>query len=931
MINRFQAIAHLIFGRSGVFVKQEATLDSKNESHLNVLRFALLDFISDFANWDNSTVRAYLEASNALTKAAHEATGGNKNTEPFVADPFAGGGAIPLESIRVGAKPFASDINPIPVLLNKIACEYAPKFKTSLASEVLKQGHRIHAEATKIINTYYPIDSDNSKPIAYLWARTIICEGPGCGAAIPLLRSMWLAKKDKRSIALKLIVKNKKIDFDIVEKKGNQWVMSSDLNISVDTPLFEGTIRNGSAVCPCCNFTTANANVRKQLSLRAGGTMDARLIAVVCTRQSEKGRFYRLPNESDYGALEKALCEYNRNEDDFPHEKIAPERPSPNARGLSAVTRIGINEFRHLFTPRQNITISTYLGLARNVADFIDNSQEDFKVAVQSCLTLIIGKLLQYNSSLCRWKVSGESLVDTFARQALPVVWDFAEASPIGCASGDFVGQLEWHVEALKHIAAIPTNITGDIVQSSATRHPLPDDSIELLFSDPPYYDAIPYADLSDFFYVWLKKSLRDIHPDLFSTNLTPKDEEAIWNPGRIYSVTGKPKDKEFYESQMTKALKEARRYVKPNGIGVIVFAHKSTAGWEAILSALLEAGWIATASWPIDTEMQNRVNAMGTASLASSIHLVCRPRENPDGSVSENDIGDWRDVLQELPKRIHDWMPRLAHEGVVGADAIFACLGPALEIFSRYSHVEKASGEVVTLKEYLEHIWAVVAKEALDMVFAGAQTSDFEEDARLTAMWLWTLSAGAEESAKQESVEEESSDEEEISSPKKTAGGFSLEFDTARKIAQGLGAHLEQLQNLLETKGDTARLLPVSERARYLFGKEAVEAPKKKKKKSAQISLFAELGIEEDGSAGLDLHASGKIGETVLDRLHQSMILFAAGRSEALKRFLVEDGVGQDQRFWRLAQAFSALYPSVSEEKRWVDGVLARKKGLGF
>lgn len=266
-----------------------------------------------------------------------------------------------------------------------------------------------------------------------------------------------------------------------------------------------------------------------------------------------------------------------------------------------------------------------------------------------------------------------------------------------------------------------------------------------------------------------------------------------------------------------------------------------------------------------------------------------------------------------------------------MGADAIFACLGPALEIFSRYSHVEKASGETVTLKEYLEHVWAVVAKEALDMVFAGAQTSDFEEDARLTAMWLWTLSAGADNAGKPDGVEDETSDDEESGTGKKIAGGFVLEFDAARKIAQGLGAHLEQLQSLVEAKGETARLLPVSERAGFLFGKEAIETPKKKKKKAEQTNLFAELGMEEENNPVFDLHASGKIGETVLDRLHQSMILFATGRSEALKRFLVEDGVGQDQRYWRLAQAFSALYPANCDEKRWVDGVLARKKGLGF
>src|SRR5439155_14387552 len=183
--------------------------------------------------------------------------------------------------------------------------------------------------------------------------------------------------------------------------------------------------------------------------------------------------------------------------------------------------------------------------------------------------------------------------------------------------------------------------------------------------------------------------------------------------------------------------------------------------------------GWIITGSWPIDTEREARVSAQGQARLASSVHLVCRPRENPDGSVRANEIGDWRDVLQELPHRIHEWMPRLAEEGVVGADAIFACLGPALEIFSRYERVEKASGETVALKEYLEQVWAAVAKEALTMIFTGADTTGFEEDARLTAMWLWTLNAGNANGGNDDSAEEGEGDDESDSGAKKskTAG----------------------------------------------------------------------------------------------------------------------------------------------------------------
>jgi len=326
----------------------------------------------------------------------------------------------------------------------------------------------------------------------------------------------------------------------------------------------------------------------------------------------------------------------------------------------------------------------------------------------------------------------------------------------------------------------------------------------------------------------------------------------------------------------------------------------------------------------------------MKSAALASSIHLVCRPRENPDGSLCTDAIGEWRDVLDELPGRIHEWMPRLAQEGVVGADAIFACLGPALEIYSRYSRVERADGAPVPLGDvtdergnvvergYLSYVWEAVSQEALSMIFEGADaaslTAGFEADARLTAMWLWTLSTatnGAEPAANGQVVK---------------STGYTLEYDAARKIAQGLGAHLERMSNLVQIKGGKARLLPVAERTRALFGKEGPRAPRQRKPK-AQMSFLeqmAELGVAEEKDDAEELGAAPH-GVTVLDRVHQAMLLFGAGRSEALRRFLVEEGVGQEARFWGLAQALSALYPAHTDEKRWVDGVLARKKGLGF
>ena len=265
----------------------------------------------------------------------------------------------------------------------------------------------------------------------------------------------------------------------------------------------------------------------------------------------------------------------------------------------------------------------------------------------------------------------------------------------------------------------------------------------------------------------------------------------------------------------MTLAMGEGRRILSSNGIGIVVFAQKSTSGWEAQLQSMVDARWIITASWPIDTEMGTRMNAMGTAALASPIHLVCRPRENPDGSIRTDDVGDLRDVLHAFNTDPRMDAP-VAAEGVVGADAIFACLGPALEIYSRYSRVEKPNGEQVLLREYLEKVWEAVAREALTVIFKDVDTSGFEEDARLTAMWLWTLfanSGGNERSGDIRAKAMMTLVTMLGRAPKEKSNiksGFVLEYDTARKIAQGLGAYREEMRTLVEVKEDTARLLPV-------------------------------------------------------------------------------------------------------------------------
>ena len=898
-----------------------------------IVRQALLDFIADFANWDNSTNGEYLDTSRALTHAAHEALGGAPGSRPLVVDPFAGGGSIPLEALRVGADAFASDLNPVPVLLNKVVLEYIPKYGHRLADEVRKWGAWIKTEAEKELAEFYPKDADGATPIAYLWARTIQCEGPACGAEVPLVRTLWLAKKTNRSVAMQLMPnkKAKRVEFQIIVKERDGWVEQADPEIKIANPKFDGAVKRGSATCPCCGYTTPVARVREQLKTRHGGANDARLMCVVSTRANEQGRFYRLPTETDVKAVRAATAELEQRKKVHsgllslvPNEKL-------DMRGIRHTWAMiyGLNTWEDFFTRRQALALTSIARLLNKAGEKVRAKEgEEYAAALQTCLAMVLGRQADALSASVTWTPGGEFQGHTFARQALAFVWDFAEVNPWCDSSGNFMGAVEWVAKVCA--TGFDQHTTASIQQASATHHPLPDDSVNAFITDPPYYDAVPYSYLSDFFYVWLRRAVGSVHTELLRETSVPKDEEVVVD--RPHELSNSTHDIAFYERELAKAFGEGRRVLRPDGIGTIVFASKTTASWEAILKAVVDAGWIITGSWPIDTEREARVSAQGQARLASSVHLVCRPRENPDGSVRTDEIGDWRDVLQELPRRIHEWMPRLAEEGVVGADAIFACLGPALEIFSRYSRVEKASGETVTLKEYLECVWAAVAKEALTIIFPDADTSAFEEDARLTAMWLWTLNVGNPDAANGDSADEDDADDDSEAGAKKAkTTGFVLEYDAARKIAQGLGAHLEDLSSLVEISGDKARLLPVGERARTLFGKDEGKIAPARKKKEPQMDLFKVLEQGDEGGTTFGETKVERHGETVLDRIHQSMILFAAGRGEALKRFLVEDGAGRDQRFWRLAQALSALYPSHTEEKRWVDGVLARKKGLGF
>jgi adenine-specific DNA methylase len=910
-------------------------LDPTDPARWPEIRQGLLDFIADFANWDASTLSAFLETARALTQAAHEALGGAPGTKPLVVDPFAGGGSIPLEALRVGADAFASDLNPVAVLLNKVVLEYIPKYGQRLANEVRRWGTWIKQEAEKELAEFYPKDPDGATPIAYLWARTIQCEGPGCGAEVPLIRSLWLAKRANRSVALQLVPRPraKRVDFKIIVKQRGGWVNQDDPKEKIADPKFDGTVKRGSATCPCCGYTTPISRLREQLNRRRGGTYDPRIFCVVTTRDDEQGRFYRLPTDKDLAVTVRAAKELSRMKKvhSEPVSLVPDESTECYHVFVNRGPTYGISTWADFYTARQQVMLAALTGLIRRLRrEVAAKDRDDFVRALQTVLACAVDREAEHSTSLCRWNSTGQKMQATFGRQAIPMMWDFCETNPFGGSVGSWESIMECVLIPFASAGAL--TCTGHVEQASATAHPLPNDSAAAVITDPPYYYSVQYADLADFFYVWLRRMLLSSYPSLLAEPLIKKDEEIIvQSPGHEFAAEGK--NNAFYERMMRSAMTDARRLLESSGIGVIVFAHKSTSGWELQLQSMINAGWVVTASWPIDTEMGSRLLAQDKAALGSSVHLVCRPREKPNGTLRADEIGDWREVLAELPRRIHEWMPRLANEGVVGADAIFASLGPALEVFSRWSRVEKASGEAVTLREYLEHVWAAVAKEALTMIFEGADATGFEEDARLTAMWLWTLKTGEGNGKGPAKEEETENDEEEGTAGRGKVSGFALEYDAARKIAQGLGVHLDALASVVEVKGETARLLAVAERTRYLFGKDEAEAPgAKRRKKEAQLKLGFVADLEKaEEAGGWGQKEAPRQGETVLDRVHQAMILFAAGRGEALRRFLVEEGVGRDDRFWRLAQALAALYPPSTDERRWVEGVMARKKGLGF
>ncbi len=897
------------------------------------LRTALLKFIADFANWDLSANQRYLEVSRALVKAAHG------DHAPLVVDPFAGGGSIPLEALRLGCDTFASDLNPVACLILKTMLEDVPRHGRSLADEVRKVGSDIKDEVEIHLADLYPADPDGATPVAYLWARTVRCESPNCGAEIPLLRNCWLMKRVSGKYALQLRVDpaSKAIDIGVFQPKR-------------DSEVAPGTIRRARARCLSCGSALAQDRIQAQLQAQSGGgdvqfdsrgrrVAGATLVAVVTKRRG--ARVARASTDRDYQIvaqatqrLEGLIAQAAGHE--LPLVPTEPLTRVPVSFGVINVWFYGIHSWGDLFTARQKLVLTT---LASKTESLPRSTQRE--EAVANLVGLAISRFTDDYSNMMRWMDRGTPSA-TFARPALPMIWDYCETAPFDDASWSLSGSFEWVAKAIE---MLPTDRTGQVERADAQSSPLPDEAAAVFFTDPPYYDNIPYSYLSDYFYVWLRRSLR-MHPLLHSgPALTDKTEEIV---AYLEADGDAALSRRRFERALGAAFLEGRRVLDPRGIASVVFAHQTTEGWEALLGALLDAGWVITASWPIATERKARPRAHESAALATSVHLVCRPRSDDAG------VGDWAEVLRELPTRVTDWMERLQGEGVRGADLVFACIGPALEIFSRYVSVESPDGRAIALDEYLVKVWEVVGRSALAQVLGTAEAKArnggagaLEEDARLTALFLWTLQSTNGDTLDGTSAEGESQDssdeddDEEVGSSSKPKG-FSLIFDVVRRFAQPLGIELPNWEGrVIETKKGIVRLLPIAERAKQLFGEDGAQAVAARLEQEAAIGsnplqglLFPDIdttpkvrgpGRVSGRRAGVDV-SDDKLAATrdatTLDRVHAAMLLQSGGRSNALRALLnVEQERGSD--FLRLANSLSALYPRGSEEKRLLDAML--------
>ncbi len=711
--------------------KGEADVAAYAERAIQAERQRLFRLIERMVNWDNLGDEALFDEVRAEIL---QSTNGNP---PAILDPFAGGGTIPLEAQRLGLQAHASDLNPVAVLINKALIEIPPKFAdlrpvfpdaaeqrnawpraSGLAEDVRRYGGWMRDQTMKRIGHLYPTaalpDGSRATVIAWIWARTVTCPNPACGIEMPLVRSWWLGKKAGKESFILPIVSDNQV----------QYVIEHDISKAghADAGTISG--RTG-AVCVSCSTAVPIAYLRDE---GKAGRISERLIATVT--EGVRSRTYLAPTADQVAASKVARPTA------VPLGSIAD-----NPRWFSP-PGFGYTEFSDLFTNRQLAALTTLSDLLTEVLDKVladatstgmatglrleggGSGAAAYADAVVTYLGLATSRCTDYFSTINTWASSGEFVRNVFSRQAIPMAWDFAETNPLSRSTGNFLGQVEWTASSLE---LVPATGSGFAVQADAASRGF--DNL-LMSTDPPYYDNIGYSDLSDYFYVWLRRSLREVHPLLLSTLLVPKAEELVANP---YRHGGSDKARHFFEDGFEHVFDHARQSATNEYPVAVYYAFKqsetvegeeSSTGWETILSSMVRAGWSITATWPMRSERSGRMISVGTNALASSIVLALRPR--PQNAP----ITDRRGFLAELKSSLAEALREL-HQGTVApVDMAQAAIGPGMAIFSKYSRVVQADGSAMTVHDALVQINSV-----LDAV-RREQEGDFDSDTRWCVAW---------------------------------------------------------------------------------------------------------------------------------------------------------------------------------------------------
>ena len=652
-------------------------------------------FIAELAKWENALKPLWIEQARRDILDSHD------GKPPKVLDPFGGRGAIPLEALRLGCETHACDLNPVAVLIQKCTLEYPQKYGKRLHDDFRKWATWVIEQAGPELAPFYPKEADGADVFAYIWARTLPCQNLECSATIPLMGQFWLA--ENKRIALYPYDADGALAFRIV---GPGYEPTPD-----DFKPAAGSVTKAVVTCPLCKNTIPAKDTRR---LFQEGMAGEKMVAVVTHRPNVTGKRYRLATDEDEAVFRQAQNRLSESQTSF-HEKwgIDPtlDEETPSSRVLGF--RIGnycLNTYGELFNARQQLALITFADKIRDAHSAMlaqGDCDADYARAVTTCLGLWLDRIADKGSSLCPWGNSSESVVKLFGMQTMPMVWDYGEANPFHVAAN----RVKTFSKPMEHLTQMDVP-PATVQQASATALPYPDNTFDAVLTDPPYYDNVPYAYLSDFFYVWLKRSVGHLYPELFEKSLTPKDGEIVAYKHR---EGGPQAGKRFFETELTKAFSEMHRVLKPNGIAGIVYAHKSTEGWEAMINALLDSGLVVTAAWPIDMEKKVRWRSYNSAALTSSIYMVARKTEREEW-------GTYREVLQELEVHLKEKLFTLWEWGFSGADLFIAAIGGGIEVFGKYREVLDNDDKPIRAGQMIEDIRAIL--ERFDGEQAGAAGS---------------------------------------------------------------------------------------------------------------------------------------------------------------------------------------------------------------